>query len=79
MQIELDPQRCQASGMCAGLVPDRFRPRRGPTLVTQPEVTASSADLAAVIDAIECCPGGALALVQEARQRAEPLASAGDG
>jgi ferredoxin len=50
--VRVDAKACRATGICAGIAPERFRLHDGTSHPT-PEITAAAQE---VVDAAESCP-----------------------
>lgn len=62
-RITANQQVCMGSGLCSYVAPDHFDVVEGLVQVLEPTVAAVGAE--AVLEAVDSCPTGALALIRE--------------
>lgn len=61
-RVTVDADMCTGSGMCLGVAPGYFIPGPGHTRVRVTVLADDDPGLAAVRDAVDCCPMEALAM-----------------
>ncbi|WP_278314973.1 ferredoxin [Lolliginicoccus levis] len=68
-RVEVDLELCRASGLCTAMAPDHLevgndhRPRRASSDLLLGDVPQE------LNDAVECCPMGALSIIENERSR----------
>lgn len=72
MKIQVDPDLCEANGVCVRLAPDHFALDDDDRLHVRAVVDASPEQRKRIRDAVRSCPKGALRIIEPSSQENQP-------